>query len=110
MRRPAAVLVDRKFDSEAFRFFDERATGCGPRRTALRQDMLAGGKGAPHQACSHVGVGRHVDDLDPEVLERPFEVVRRVGVGKERVAACARRRITRTDQENVQPRNGSWPI
>ena len=104
MRRPAAILVDRELNSVAFGLFDERAAGREILDEGLlRQDMLAGLKGAPHQACSHVRVGRQVDDLDPGIPDRLFEVVRRVSPRKESVAARARaRRITRANHENVQ--------
>ena len=87
MRRPAPVLVDGELDTALLGLLDQRLAGREVLdERLLRQDMLAGGEGAPHQVDPNVRMGRNVENCDAGIVEHLVEIVRRVGVRKEIVA------------------------
>ena len=75
MRRPTAILVDRKFDPEAFGLLDERVAG---RKILderlLRQNVLAGGKGKPAEVhFTPAVVEGPTGDKIRKALDTPFK-------------------------------------
>ena len=104
MRRPAPVLVDCELDAAPLGLLDERLSGRDVLdERFLRQDMLAGRKGPPHQVDANVGMCGDVENRDAGIAENPFKVVRRFGRGEKCVAPRAGpRQIARADREDVQ--------
>src|SRR5271168_717069 len=79
MRRPAAVLVDRELRPAPLGLLDELAAGSQILYEGLlRKDVLAGGERASHEIDAKLGVRRDVENLDPGIVQQPFEIIRRV--------------------------------
>jgi hypothetical protein len=104
VRRPAAVLVHGELEPAALRQLDQFAAVIEVLDEGfLRQHVLMGVQGAPHEIKADVRVGCEIENTHVWVAQKGIEIIGDAGAGKIGLASGVRTsKIARADRDDVQ--------